>query len=151
MLDRMRLRSEGSFIDAEILIEARRLKARIVEVPILYHTRVAGVSTAASNAVVLRILGEMWRYWWRLRTGATGPARLIINADDFGLCEEVNRGVVEAFDHGLVTSASLLPTGEAFEEAVALAQARPDLDLGVHLAPDANPTRACRRRPCLRW
>jgi hypothetical protein len=29
---------------------------------------------AASNAVVLRILGEMWRYWWRLRTGATGPA-----------------------------------------------------------------------------
>ena len=76
VLDQMRLRSEGSFIDAEILLEARRLKARIVEVPILYHTRVAGQSTAASNAVVLRILGEMWRYWWRLRTGVSGPAKL---------------------------------------------------------------------------
>jgi hopanoid biosynthesis associated protein HpnK len=134
LLKQMRLRSEGSFIDAEILLEARRLKARIVEVPIQYHTRVAGQSTAASNAVVLRILGELGRYWWRLHTGATGPARLIINADDFGLCAEVNRGVAEAFDHGLVTSASLLPTGEAFAEAVELARARPALDLGIHLA-----------------
>jgi len=134
VLDQMRLRSEGSFIDAEILLEARRLKARLVEVGIQYHTRVAGLSTAASNRVVLRLLGELWRYWRRLRTGATGPARLIINADDFGLCEEVNRGVAQAFDHGLVTSASLLPTGEAFAGAVRLARARPALDLGVHLA-----------------
>ena len=134
VLKQMRLRSEGSFIDAEILLEARRLKTRIVEVGIQYHTRVAGQSTAASNTVVLRLLSEMGRYWWRLRTGKAGPARLIINADDFGLCEEVNEGVVRAHDHGLVTSASLLPTGEAFAQAVELARARPDLDLGVHLA-----------------
>lgn len=134
LLRQMRLRSEGSFIDAEILLEARRLKARIVEVPIHYHTRVAGQSTAASNAVVLRILGEMWRYWWRLRTGRPGPARLIVNADDFGLCQEVNEGIIRAFDEGLVTSASLLPTGEAFDHAVGLAFLHPDLDLGVHLA-----------------
>jgi hopanoid biosynthesis associated protein HpnK len=149
VLQQMRLRSEGSFIDAEMLLEARRLQARIVEVPIKYHTRVAGQSTAASNAVVLRILGEMWRYWWRRRTGRAGPARLIINADDLGLCKEVNEGIVRAFDEGLVTSASLMPTGEAFAHAVELALARPELDLGVHLAlsetkpvspPDAIPS-----------
>jgi hopanoid biosynthesis associated protein HpnK len=134
VLEQMRLRSEGSFIDAEILLEARRLQARITEVGIQYHTRVAGQSTAASNRVVLRLLGEMRRYWWRLRTGRAGTARLIVNADDFGLCEEVNEGVIAAFDHGLVTSASLMPTGEAFAHAVMLARRRPDLDLGVHLA-----------------
>ena len=134
LLRQMRLRSEGSFVDAEILLEAHRLGARIREVGLRYHPRVAGVSTAASSRVVLRILGEVWRYWRRLRAGAAGPAAVIINADDFGLCEAVNQGVVEAFDHGIVTSASLLVTGEALEEAVALAHARPQLDLGLHLA-----------------
>jgi hopanoid biosynthesis associated protein HpnK len=134
LLQRMRPRSEGSFIDAELLVEATRLGARIKEVGIRYHPRVAGVSTAASNTVVVRILGEMWRYWRRRRANALGPAAVIINADDFGLCEAVNQGVVEAFDHGIVTSASVLPTGEAFDQAAGLSRCRPGLDLGVHLS-----------------
>ena len=134
LLQQMRLRSEGSFIDAELLIEASRLGARTKQVGIQYHTRVAGVSTAASNKVVLRILGEMWRYRELRRANAVGPAGLIVNADDFGLCEAVNRGVIEAFDHGVVTSASLLPTGDAFDQAAELAHSYPALDLGVHLS-----------------
>jgi len=134
LIRQMRLRSEGSFIDAEFLLEAHRLGARIREVGLHYHPRVAGVSTAASNRVVLRILGEAWRHWRALRSGKLGPAGVIINADDFGLCEPVNQGVVEAFDRGVVTSASILATGEAFEQAAELATARPALDLGVHLA-----------------
>ena len=134
LLEQMRLRSEGSFIDAELLLEARRLGARVREVGMRYHARVAGVSTAASSRVVVRILGEMWRYARRRRAGATGPASLIVSADDFGLCEAVNRGVAEAFDRGVVTSASVLTTGDAFAHAASLARARPALDLGVHLA-----------------
>jgi len=134
ILDQIRLRSEGSFIDAELLLEAARLGARIKEIGIHYHPRTAGASTAASARVVWRILGEMQRYSRRLRAGRIGPARLIVNADDFGLCSEVNRGIVEAYERGLVTSASLLPTGAAFDEAVALARSRPGLDLGLHLA-----------------
>lgn len=134
VLERMHLRSEGSFIDAELLLESTRLGARMREVGIQYHARVAGVSTAASSMVVLRILGEMWSYWRRRREGLVGPAHVVVNADDFGLREEIDRGVVESFDRGIVTSASLLVTGDRFEEAVEAARARPGLDLGVHLA-----------------
>jgi chitin disaccharide deacetylase len=59
--------------------------------------------------------------------------QLIVNADDLGLTPGVNRGILRAFQDGLVTSASLLVTGSAFEEAVALARQNPELDVGLHL------------------
>jgi len=60
--------------------------------------------------------------------------QLIVNADDFGLTPAVNRGVVRAFQEGIVTSGSLLVTGSAFEDAVALGRQNPKLDIGLHLA-----------------
>jgi hopanoid biosynthesis associated protein HpnK len=75
--------------------------------------------------------------------------QLIVNADDLGLTPAVNRGVVRAFQSGIVTSTSLLVTGSAFEDAVALARQNPELDVGLHLAlveeravlgPDVLPT-----------
>jgi len=133
LLQQLRLRSEGSFIDAELLLQAHRLGARVRQVGLHYHPRVAGASTAASARVVLRILREMWRYR-RQRSALSGPIQLIVNADDFGLCESVNQGIAQAHDRGILTSASLLPTGHAFDHAVVLARARPSLDLGIHLA-----------------
>jgi len=59
--------------------------------------------------------------------------RLIVHADDFGIAEAVNRGIVEAHEHGIVTSTSIMATGAAFAHAVALAKSHPTLDLGVHL------------------
>jgi hopanoid biosynthesis associated protein HpnK len=132
LLRRLRLRSEGSFIDAELLLQAQRAGAHIREVGLHYHPRVAGASTAASGRVVLGIFREMWNHWRRGRR--PGAVRLIVNADDFGLCESVNLGVVQAHRHGVVTSASLLATGDAFDHAAALARHHPALDLGVHLA-----------------
>lgn len=63
----------------------------------------------------------------------SGRGRLIVNADDFGIAAAVNRGIAEAFDRGIVTSASLMATGEAFAHAVALTRERPRLAVGVHL------------------
>ena len=63
----------------------------------------------------------------------SGALKLIVNADDFGISEAVNRGIAEAHDHGIVTSASLMATGVAFEHAVELARSRPRLAVGVHL------------------
>lgn len=60
--------------------------------------------------------------------------RLIVNADDFGLTRGINRGIVRAFTDGIVTSASLLVSADAFEEAVALARQHSGLDVGLHLA-----------------
>jgi len=133
LVERMRLCSEGSFIDAEMLLEARRLGARVGEVGLRYHPRVAGASTAASMRVVWRILGEAWGYRWA-RRAADQAVGVIFNADDFGLCPEVNQGVAAAFDHGVVRSASVLAGGDAFEQAAELARSRPQLDVGVHLA-----------------
>jgi hopanoid biosynthesis associated protein HpnK len=57
----------------------------------------------------------------------------ILNADDFGLSPGINRGIIEAYRDGILTSASLMVVGDAFEEAVALAHEHPDLSLGIHL------------------
>ncbi len=59
--------------------------------------------------------------------------RLIINADDFGLTDGVNRGIVEAHDRGVVASTTLMANGAAFEEAAGLAQSRPRLGVGCHV------------------
>lgn len=59
--------------------------------------------------------------------------RLIINADDFGLTSGVNRAIVEAHDHGVVSSGTLMANGHAFEEAVSLARERSRLGVGCHI------------------
>ena len=61
------------------------------------------------------------------------PVRLIINADDFGLTRGVNRAIAELHDAGVVTSATLMANGAAFDDAVNLALARPSLGIGCHV------------------
>ncbi len=58
---------------------------------------------------------------------------LIVNADDLGWTEGVNRGIAEAHRNGIVTSASLLGNGAAFASGVELARTTPGLGVGVHL------------------
>jgi hypothetical protein len=55
--------------------------------------------------------------------------RLTVNADDFGLSEGVNRGIVR----GIVTSTSLMVRGTAGPQASALARELPELSVGLHL------------------
>lgn len=59
--------------------------------------------------------------------------RLIVNADDFGLTEGVNRAVIEGHLDGIITSASLLANGAGFQSAVELAKKHIHLGVGVHL------------------
>ena len=58
---------------------------------------------------------------------------LIVNADDFGLTPGVNRSVAELHRSHVLTSATLMATGSFFEDAVALAQANPTLEIGCHI------------------
>src|SRR5256884_8782933 len=58
---------------------------------------------------------------------------LIVGADDLGWTEGVNRGILDAFRGGIVTSTSLLANGMAFTDAVSAAKLAPGLGLGVHL------------------
>jgi predicted glycoside hydrolase/deacetylase ChbG (UPF0249 family) len=58
---------------------------------------------------------------------------LIVNADDFGLSEGVNLGVIEAHERGIVTSASLMVLRPSASFAADYSRANPQLDLGLHL------------------
>ncbi len=59
--------------------------------------------------------------------------QLIITSDDFGLSSGVNRAVEQAWRDGILTNASLMPGGNAFDEAVEIARRNPGLQVGVHL------------------
>ena len=62
-----------------------------------------------------------------------GTTSLIVNADDFGACEGVNRGIVEAHELGIVTSTSLMVNRPGAEEAAAYGRLRPELAVGLHV------------------
>jgi chitin disaccharide deacetylase len=58
---------------------------------------------------------------------------LIVNADDLGLSQGVNAGILRAHAHGIVTSASLMVRQARAQEAVTLAAEYPALALGLHV------------------
>jgi predicted glycoside hydrolase/deacetylase ChbG (UPF0249 family) len=62
--------------------------------------------------------------------------RLIVNADDFGLTEGVNRGIIDAHVGGIVTSTSLMVETGGAEQAAALAREHPALSVGLHFVDD---------------
>ena len=58
---------------------------------------------------------------------------LIVNADDFGLSDGINRGISQAHENGIVTSASLMVRAPAAAEAAAVAREHPHLSVGLHV------------------
>jgi len=76
---------------------------------------------------------------------ASPPARAnprqrfaIVNADDLGMSAEIDRGIFEAHDSGIVTSTSLIVDGPDAEAAIQQTRQRPDLGLGIHVAFDVG-------------
>src|SRR5438128_6027437 len=69
----------------------------------------------------------------RASTSAVRDRRLIVNADDFGMSEAVNEAIIRAHREGVLTSTSLMVTGDAAEQAVRLAKENPGLAVGIHL------------------
>jgi glycosyltransferase involved in cell wall biosynthesis len=67
MMRGIELRSEGSFIDAELVVSAHRLGHRVVQFGVDYFPRTRGVSTLSSPAVILKILREAFALRRHLR------------------------------------------------------------------------------------
>lgn len=63
----------------------------------------------------------------------TADKCLIVNADDFGQSRSVNRGVITAHEHGIVTSASLMVRWPNAGDAAAYGRKHPEFSLGLHL------------------
>ena len=59
VLDVARPISEGSFIDAELVIRAQKMGFHIVQIGVDYFPRTRGISTLSSPAVIRRMLKEM--------------------------------------------------------------------------------------------
>ncbi len=79
VLEGIDLQSEGSFIDAEIILEAMRNGFQVREVGMMFYQRTAGKSNLAGTGVILKILQELWQYRRRvgsvkLRTRVMGVA-----------------------------------------------------------------------------
>ena len=62
--------------------------------------------------------------------------KIIINADDFGLSNNINDSALFCHKNGCVTSATLMAYGEAFDSAVKIIKENPGLGIGVHLTLD---------------
>jgi glycosyltransferase involved in cell wall biosynthesis len=67
LLQRIELKSEGSFIDAELLLRARKAGAVMIQLGLDYFPRTRGPSKLSSLGVIAAILQEMAGQWRELR------------------------------------------------------------------------------------
>lgn len=58
---------------------------------------------------------------------------LIVNGDDFGRSQEINRAIERAHCDGVLNSASLMVGGDAAAEAIEIARRNPHLSVGLHV------------------
>ncbi len=63
VLDTVSIRSEGAFVNAEILVQAKQRGFRLREVPVSHFARVAGAQSGAQPRVVIRALKELARFY----------------------------------------------------------------------------------------
>jgi len=68
---------------------------------------------------------------------------VIFNADDFGLSPGVNQGIIDACNHGVVHSATVMIGMTAVEQGIQLLPKAPNLALGVHLRLTAGKPLTC--------
>lgn len=59
--------------------------------------------------------------------------KLIVNADDFGHSDIVNKAVLTSYQNGILRSASLMANGSSFENAAKIIRDNPLLDIGMHI------------------
>ena len=59
--------------------------------------------------------------------------KLILNADDFGLSQSVNKGIIECLEEGLVSSTTMMMNTPYTDEAIKLAKEHNIKNLGIHL------------------
>ena len=67
LLEKFPLKSEGSLIDVEFLVRAKKAGASIIQIGVDYFPRSRGISTLSSPAVIVKILKELFALWGELR------------------------------------------------------------------------------------
>jgi predicted glycoside hydrolase/deacetylase ChbG (UPF0249 family) len=76
--------------------------------------------------------------------------KIILNADDVGINENVNHATAQLIEEGLVSSISIMSTGMEFQHAVDLSKSHPNVSAGIHLnIAEGRPLRANGLNPIL--
>jgi glycosyltransferase involved in cell wall biosynthesis len=78
VLESMELKSQGSFIDAELVVKAIRKGFRVFQMGVDYFPRTRGVSTLASPSVIVKMVKELAALYPETRSPAppVNPVRL---------------------------------------------------------------------------
>jgi chitin disaccharide deacetylase len=109
-------------------------------------------SGSVAERVTLQVLLEV-RACYHSILSESAPLKmkqLILNADDFGLTHGVNEGIIRAHRDGILTSATLMANGLAFDGAVERARANPKFGVGCHLVlVGGTPVAPCEEIPSL--
>ncbi|HSZ56097.1 MAG TPA: ChbG/HpnK family deacetylase [Tepidisphaeraceae bacterium] len=66
--------------------------------------------------------------------------KLIVNGDDFGRSQQINRAIERAHRDGVLNSASLMVAGATAVDAIEIARRNPNLSIGLHLVVVDGPT-----------
>lgn len=57
---------------------------------------------------------------------------MIINADDFGMSREVNEGIKQGIEAGVITSVSVMVNMPYYKDAIAFLKKHPEVSVGLH-------------------
>lgn len=66
-LQQIAIQSDGALVNTEILAKARRMGAKIHEVPVSHFPRLHGTPTGANPKVIAKTFWELFRLWRKLR------------------------------------------------------------------------------------
>jgi len=64
--------------------------------------------------------------------------KLIINADDFGVCWSTNEAIANAFEYGVLCTATLMVPCAASSDAIKIAKKNPRIKTGLHITTNAE-------------
>ncbi len=117
-------------LSKEILVKAQKRIWRS------FYSRPRIIASYVKRLRSLSLLKEFYTSW-RLLSGYVRRTvvrkTLVVTAEDFGLSSAMNQGIQRLIMKGIIRAVSLMPTGEAFEEAAKIAKEAPGLEVGVHL------------------
>lgn len=68
VLESIELKSEGSFVDAELVVKAIKRGFRVFQMGVDYFPRTRGISTLASPSVIVKILRELGELYSEVKT-----------------------------------------------------------------------------------
>lgn len=133
-----RQRIHGFSFDMEVLFLADRLNYLVEEVAVdySYFDEPTTIKFAEDTFKVIidifriKYNGILGKY--RLPAEISGRKELMVVADDFGFSEGISRGILSAYDNGIVRSFSVMTNSPAFESSIAMIKDQSRYDMGIH-------------------